>query len=316
MAQVVLEHAASLDSLLSETDLDIATLLSAGQQDEIDEISGHRHRVQPLVVRFDESQVSPNSSFQGQIHDLKNDGPQLVYGNVFVHQQREDSVCNNNEQERNDVVELKGSDVGEVDIKYRIQGLRTHEMPVIGVYIDKRIALGFKYRVRLLSRQNRYLFGGAALNLARIGQGYGKRITFTNHHLNVNPNFFWSDTNEAGYAFGIIAVETGNHFTIWDADERIVGHALVLEANQRQLEIGSETVNKTVTKRVVVAMKVQVKFTARRHGMMSLINEETVNVCGLATLERAARSSKAELKCVNNVELPMHGECHFYPGSD
>ena len=111
-------------------------------------------------------------------------------------------------------------------------------------------------------------------------------------------------------------MEAGEKFTILDADERAIGHALILEANQRQMEIGSEVKDKTVTKRVIVAMKVLVKFTSRRHGMMSLINEETVNACGLAELEKHRGSAKAQLKCVKNIELPMYGECHFYPESD
>ena len=49
---------------------------------------------------------------------------------------------------------------------------------------------------------------------------------------------------------------------------------------------------------------------------MSLINEEIVNACGLAELEKRRGCAKAQLKCIKNIELPMYGECHFYPESD
>ncbi len=187
---------------------------------------------------------------------------------------------------------------------------------VSGVYIDKRVCPGFKYRIRQLAHPNRYQFNGSALYLERIGQGYGRRLTFQSPYLNVNNNIFYTDTHDGGYGFSIVAVEAGATFIISDADERAIGEAILLEVNQRQNEISTEIKNKTIMKRVVVAMKVLVKFTSRRHGMMSLINEETVNVCGVAELEKAPRSSKAELKSIQNIELPMYGECHFYPDAE
>ncbi|XP_072036905.1 uncharacterized protein [Amphiura filiformis] len=311
MAQVVLKHAASMDSLLSDTDLDIATLLSVGQEE--DDISSNHHyhgvqHVQLVGARFEGPEVTPYPSRD------KTESP-LVFSNVFnpyVNHRKEEFV----QEDFGNVVELRGSDVGAADVKYRVKDLRTHEMPVIGVYIDERICPGFKYRIRQLCRLNRYQFNGSALYLERIGQGYGRRLTFQSPHLNINQNIFYTDTHDGGYGFSIVAVEAGASFTIWDADERAIGQALLLEVNQRQAEINSHIEKKTVCKRVVVAMKVLVNFTSRRHGMMSLINEETVNVCGVAELEKAPRSSKAELKSINNVELPIYGECHFYPNAE
>ena len=129
MAHVVLEHAASMDSLLSDTDLDIATLLSVGQEESVDEISSHfhHHGVQPLVgVRFTEESQVANYGRE------KTESP-LAFANVFApfvknHRKEEGSV----EEESWDVVELRGSDVGETNVIYQVQGLRSHEMPVIG----------------------------------------------------------------------------------------------------------------------------------------------------------------------------------------
>ncbi len=129
MAHVVLEHAASMDSLLSDTDLDIATLLSVGQEETVDDLSTnhhHYHGVQHLVgARFEDSEVVP-------FHAREKTESPLIFANVFtpfVNHRKEEEF---QEERFGNVVELRGADVGVVDVKYRVKGLRTHELPVIG----------------------------------------------------------------------------------------------------------------------------------------------------------------------------------------
>ncbi|XP_038048017.1 uncharacterized protein LOC119722077 [Patiria miniata] len=221
------------------------------------------------------------------------------------------------------VVRVQGNGI---PASYEVRGLRQHEMPVIGMQIDPRIMPGFRYRVRILSGDStemtqetpRYQFRGEPLHLLRIGQGYGKRLTFTSESLNDNTNFFWSDTNPSGYGFGIVAVQTGDEMVLTDLARRPIGTGTVEEASPCQLELGTETLDdrdtgkKALVKRVSVIMKVRLRYTCERHGIRSIRASETVIVRGVAQVIKRSGESKAYTKCIEQLELPHLGECLLY----
>lgn len=198
------------------------------------------------------------------------------------------------------------------------QILGPHEMPVQGTHVDARITPGFKYQVRILSqgRKDRYQFGGQALHLTRIGQGYGKRLTFEGEYANINPNYFWSDTHPNGYAFIISAVQPNDEFELCQQNQRPFGRATVVSVGQHQVEISSTVVGKSVVKRVIVAMRLSLQYTSEPHGMMSLRPDEVLDVMGVAVYTRSHGKSKAVTKCVEEVEIPGHGECLLYKEED
>ncbi|XP_041463539.1 uncharacterized protein LOC121414429 [Lytechinus variegatus] len=197
--------------------------------------------------------------------------------------------------------------------------LGQHEMAVCGTHVDERVLPGFRYRVRIPSKTNgdRYQFGGRALHLLRIGQGYGKRLTFEDQYANINTNFFWSDTLPNGYAFIISAVEPGDEFVVCHQNRRPFGRATVIATSQRQVEISSSiTEDKDVVKRVIVAMQISVQYTCEPHGMMSLRADEIVDVMGVAVVKKSAKSLRAVTRCVEEVEIPGHGECLLFDESE
>ncbi|KAK9679115.1 hypothetical protein QE152_g40261 [Popillia japonica] len=123
---------------------------------------------------------------------------------------------------------LDASELNDLPANYTIRPIESHQFPVIGVYIDKRVIPGFKYRIRPLpglndaNRNKKYLFGGRALVLKSIGRGYSRRFTFEADKdcLNNNANYFWSDNSPEGYAFELEAISEGDKFTIFDVVNR------------------------------------------------------------------------------------------------
>lgn len=110
-------------------------------------------------------------------------------------------------------------------------------MPVIGVYIDKRICPGFKYKVLPLPGADSqlytppHLFEGKALTLRSIGRGYARRFTFeaNKNCLNNNENYFWSDNRPEGFAFELELVSKGDKFTVFDANHEAQGTLEILK---------------------------------------------------------------------------------------
>lgn len=108
---------------------------------------------------------------------------------------------------------------------------------MIGVYIDKRVIPGFKYRVRPLpgigedSMRNECLFDGRALTLKSIGRGYARRFTFEadKNSLNTNKNYFWSDNRQEGYAFELEVISENDKFTLYDANRVAQGTVEVVQ---------------------------------------------------------------------------------------
>lgn len=122
--------------------------------------------------------------------------------------------------------------------RYQICSLQPHQFPVVGVYIDRRIIPGFKYRVRPLpaigggdSMSKKCLFNNRALTLTSIGRGYARRFTFEAdlNQLNNNDNYFWSDNRPEGYAFELEVVSEGDKFTIFDINMESQGTLEVLQ---------------------------------------------------------------------------------------
>ncbi|XP_071480041.1 uncharacterized protein [Diadema antillarum] len=196
--------------------------------------------------------------------------------------------------------------------------LGPHEMLVIGTQIDERILPGFRYRVRIRSqkRLDRFQFGGQALSLTRIGQGYGKRLTFESTLANINPNYFWSDTHPNGYAFIISAVQPGEQFVLCHPSRRPFGRATVVAASQHQIEVDSRIEGKISSKSVLVAMRIAVTYTCAPHGMLSLRADEVFDVTGVALVVKASSSSKAVTKVIQEVMIPGQGECLLFSEQD
>lgn len=132
---------------------------------------------------------------------------------------------------------LDAGELGDLPARYTICALQSHQFPVIGVYVDKRVIPGFKYRVRPLppvgktSTTNPCLFGGRALTLQSIGRGYARRFTFEadKNSLNDNENYFWSDNRPEGFAFELEVISDGDKFTIMDANHEPQGTLEVLK---------------------------------------------------------------------------------------
>lgn len=107
----------------------------------------------------------------------------------------------------------------------------------MGVYIDKRVVPGFKYRVRPLpqvgksSTMHKCLFDEKALTLKSIGRGYARRFTFAadENRLNNNDNYFWSDNRPDGFAFELELISEGDKFTLFDSQKEAQGTVEVIK---------------------------------------------------------------------------------------
>lgn len=137
---------------------------------------------------------------------------------------------------KTDSLVLDASSLGDLPARYEICSLESHQMPSVGVYVDKRITPGFKYRVRPLpsigrpSTINKCLFNEKALTLKSIGRGYARRFTFEaeNNCLNNNDNYFWSDNRPEGYAFELELISEGDKFTFFDINGESQGTVEIL----------------------------------------------------------------------------------------
>ncbi|CAH0385372.1 unnamed protein product [Bemisia tabaci] len=139
---------------------------------------------------------------------------------------------------------LDAGKLKDIPAKYTVPSIEPHEFPAVGVYIDPRIATGFKYRVRRIENpakngKKQWLFGGRALGLQSIGRGYSRRMTFApdNGKLNDNPNYFWTDSNPSGFAFQLEVISVGDKFTIQDANHMPLGTLEVQSLQSDQEEV-------------------------------------------------------------------------------
>lgn len=134
-------------------------------------------------------------------------------------------------------ITLDASELGDLPARYTICAVHSHQFPVVGVYIDKRVIPGFKYRVRPLPAigenpmKHECLFDGRALTLQSIGRGYARRFTFEadKNSLNNNKNYFWSDNRQEGYAFELEVISENDKFTLYDANHVAQGTVEVVQ---------------------------------------------------------------------------------------
>lgn len=129
---------------------------------------------------------------------------------------------------------MDASELQDFPARYVIPRIDSHQFPAIGVYIDKRIVPGFKYRVRPLpdlyhvGEQSKCLFDGNALTLKSIGRGYARRFTLNDEKRNVEEHF-WSDNRPEGYAFELEVISDCDKFTVFDANGEEQGTAEVVK---------------------------------------------------------------------------------------
>jgi len=206
---------------------------------------------------------------------------------------------------------VKGADINDLPTEYTLHDLRRHEQPVIGTFIHENILPGFKYIVRLLGSE-KCQFSGRPMTLQRIGQGYGKRITFASETKNINNNYFYSDTRQQGYGFSIVAVQPGDSFTVLDADHRPVGTGTIEETEIAQRELATQVrKNGDVIKQVAVTFSCNVRYGARK-GAFPLCNEHTLELSGIAIVVKKKRASSATTQEIEQLELPLLGPCSFH----
>uniref|UniRef100_A0A023FCL6 Uncharacterized protein n=1 Tax=Amblyomma cajennense TaxID=34607 RepID=A0A023FCL6_AMBCJ len=161
----------------------------------------------------------------------------------------------------NDLLHIvRGEDINDVPTSYVVNGIKPHEFPVIGTYVDKRVVPGFRYIVRV-NRTSRFLFGGRPLRLESVGRGYGKRITFEAPPggLNENDNFFYSDTIAQGYGFAPIAVQVGDRFRVQDSQGDACGDLVLDELVGEQTELSCDVVKEDGS----IVKEIAVDFHAR-----------------------------------------------------
>lgn len=122
--------------------------------------------------------------------------------------------------------------------QYLIDSLEEHELPVVGTFIHNYILPGFRYRVRLTGTAE-YLFDGKALQLESVGQGYGKRLTFESKDILENDNYFWSDSNDTGFAFSIqVLFPAGEEYEVHDSHDRCIGSFSLQTVSEKQKVTG------------------------------------------------------------------------------
>ncbi|XP_021960303.1 uncharacterized protein LOC110856156 isoform X2 [Folsomia candida] len=183
----------------------------------------------------------------------------------------------------------------DVPIVYKVENLRPHEFPVVGLVVHPRIIPGFCYRVRPLNT-SKHLFSGRALQLVSVGQGYGKRITFKadDGQKNVNDNFFWSDSRPEGYGFELEVVSPGDKFTLYDAHHTKIGNCEVISNEEPQVEqshlIWPE--NGTIEKWVVTKLRCKIE------SLEGAVSEDVIS--GIAISSKATRTGAATLVRIMN----------------
>ncbi|XP_071449412.1 uncharacterized protein [Hetaerina americana] len=223
-------------------------------------------------------------------------------------------------EEVSPVLHLDAGSLGDFPARYEIPAswVRRNEFPVVGIYIDPRIVPGFRYKVRSLfgpvpadcnagaTKGLNYLFGGRALTLLSIGQGYSHRFTFEADadRLNNNGNYFWSDSLPNGFAFELVVVSPGDKFTVHDANHLVMGTLEVVRLEMPQMETGqrqsAETTDgeKRGTEKTI-RLRMQCKFECFETGCTT----QVVTVSGMAIVRKSPGSKAAKLIRIVNVAV-------------
>lgn len=208
---------------------------------------------------------------------------------------------------------VRGEDIRDVPTEYTIPALRAHELPVIGTYVDKHVVPGFAFRIRL-NGSDSYLFGGEALVLERIGQGYGKRLTFESEDLINNENFFWSDSNPGlGFGFSIQVVFQGDKFSVFDSADRKVAQVAVNNLREEQEIVSSHVEDDCLVKEVcVLDMECEFSFCNDAHVPQMLQGQNMeLPVSGVAVARKQYNQPKAKLFGIKDILVPLLGTCSF-----
>jgi hypothetical protein len=193
-------------------------------------------------------------------------------------------------------INVDGAAIGDVPARFTVSGLEAYELPVIGTYVDPRIAPGFFYSVRP-AHGRRSLFGGKPLLLKSIGPGYGKRITFEGSRFNSNNNFFWSDSFSDGLGFSISVVFPGMEFVIEDQDGDVIGRAQVFKADSPQVEE-----HHSVSKEGILSKRVRVDITCH----ITIEQDQdvrTLRVNGIATVVKTKQEKEARVSSITNIGI-------------
>ncbi|GFG29966.1 hypothetical protein Cfor_11751 [Coptotermes formosanus] len=198
-----------------------------------------------------------------------------------------------------------GESIGDVPTRYTVTGLETHELPVIGTYVDPRIMPGFYYRVRPAGSKQ-LLFEGRSLLLMSIGPGYGKRITFMpdRQNLNASRNFLWSDSHPDGLGFEPRAVHAGMKFAVTAAGHRL-GEGSVFRADAVQQEERQQLVRgrdgTTVVKYIHTDVTCHITFDITNETRKP--DPQVMRVSGTAVLSRGPTQAVAQLVRIENIGL-------------
>ncbi|XP_060070434.1 uncharacterized protein LOC132550389 [Ylistrum balloti] len=201
----------------------------------------------------------------------------------------------------------------DIPVQYTVHGIRPHEFPVKGFYVDRRICPGFRYKVRYVSR-NDDVFDGKGRYLMSVGMGYGKRLTFKGDKFNVNDCCFWSDSDEDGYAFSNDVLERGEKFIVYDTNSQPIGDVIVESTTGcPQIEVSMETTNMRVKKTVHVRFACIINYHNRFHGNLVEVNNQDIEVVeGLADVIKQRREREAHVHCIKGVHLKRAGECTLW----
>lgn len=202
-----------------------------------------------------------------------------------------------------------GKDIGDIPTEYTMNDLQEHELPVIGTYADSKVLPGFRYRVRVCGRKDdEYLFDSKALRLARIGPGYGKRLTFEDEDILSNENFFWSDSNpDGGYAFSIECISEGERFDIVDRCRKAtVGEAVMTHVTSKQQLLSSYVDELGTTVIVSVEFKCKLYF----HDQDEYKDSEG-SLSGTLLSFKPQKSKIPTLTEITGMEIPGMEQCVF-----
>ncbi|XP_046390726.1 uncharacterized protein LOC124159158 [Ischnura elegans] len=235
-------------------------------------------------------------------------------------------------EEVSTVLRLDAGSLGDFPACYEIPAswVRRNEFPVVGLYVDPRIVPGFRYRVRSLvgpvpadcnadAKGLNYLFGGRALTLLSIGNGYCHRFTFEadTNRLNSNGNYFWSDSHPNGFAFELVVVSPGDKFTVHDANHLAMGTLEVVRMEMPQMETGqrlsAETTDgeKRGTEKTI-RLRMQCKFECFETGSTA----QVVTVSGMAIVRKSPGSKAAKIIRIVNVAVGQKRGFTLTPGVD
>ncbi|XP_032227769.2 uncharacterized protein LOC116611527 [Nematostella vectensis] len=199
---------------------------------------------------------------------------------------------------------LRGKEIGDIPTEYSVTDLKSHELPVVGTYVDPNVSPGFRYKVRVGGSDD-YLFEGKAVLLERVGAGYGKRLTFESEDVLHNDNFFWSDSNpDAGFAFSIQIVSQGETFRVFDGSSRYIGEAEVTTILDNQQILGSKMEESGLNKTVTVEFDCKLKYSCD----ISLA-PKTMRVSGVAEAHKSRDTHRASVVQITDIELPDFGKC-------